>query len=268
VIGFAGIRTGSGFFVTKKGVIVTNKHVVGASSQVRVLNAFGKLYETQSIYTDPDHDLALLKVDCDDCPALTLAEPASIDVGQEVVAIGSPGLGGMTFRNTVTRGIVSAFRGPGETNHVYIQTDASINPGNSGGPLLNKWGYVVGVNTVKVVGEDYSGLNFAISSNDVLLMLERRFEFHAPRGTPPRTVRPAASQVAGDAVVQLPGGALTNEDVVKLRDAGLSDAVVIAKVKSSPAAYRLETDDLIGLKRADVSDAVIAAMLEAQGRGK
>jgi S1-C subfamily serine protease len=125
----AGPGSGSGFFVTKTGVIVTNKHVVGTSSRVRVLNAAGRLYETESIYTDPDHDLALAKIDCSDCPTLTLADPASVNVGQEVAAIGSPGLAGLTFRNTVTRGVVSAFRGPSQAGHVYIQTDAQIDPG-------------------------------------------------------------------------------------------------------------------------------------------
>ena len=257
--------SGSGFFVTKNGVIVTNKHVVGSSSSIRVLNASGKLYETGSIYTDPDHDLALVKIDCGDCPAMTLADPASINVGQEVVAIGSPGLAGLTFRNTVTKGIVSAFRGPSQEGHVYIQTDAQINPGNSGGPLLNKWGYVVGVNTLKVVSAGYSGLNFAISSNDVLQMLERRFEIHAPRGTPPS---PKVFQDAGQQKPQLAGKPLTNDDIIKLRSAGLSDDLLIVKIKTSPASFQLEPDDLIGLKKGGLSEGVIAAMLEAQSRGK
>jgi S1-C subfamily serine protease len=258
--------SGSGFFVTKNGVIVTNKHVVGTSSRIRVLNASGKLYETDSIYTDPDHDLAIVRIDCNDCPSLTLADPASINIGQEVVAIGSPGLAGMTFRNSVTRGIVSAFRGPGDSGHVYIQTDAQINPGNSGGPLLNKWGHVVGINTLKIVSEGYSGLNFAISSNDVLQMLERRFEYHAARGWPPQISQ--KSQEGGARSSQPTGRAMSNDDVVKLKDAGLSDDLLIAKIKSSPATFRLETEDLIALKKGNVSEAVIAAMIDAQGRSK
>ena len=259
------VGSGSGFFVSRNGVIVTNKHVVGPSNRVRVLNASGKLFETESIYTDPDHDLALVKIECSDCPALTLAEPSSINVGQEVVAIGSPGLAGMSFRNSVTRGIVSAFRGPNDSGHVYIQTDAQINPGNSGGPLLNKWGYVVGVNTLKVVSEGYSGLGFAISSNDVLQMLDRRFKLLAPRGSPPQnltTELPRESAVGS----KLTGRPLSNEDVVKLRDAGLSDDLLVAKIKSSPAAFHLEPEDLIALKKASVSEAVIEAMLETQSR--
>jgi serine protease Do len=168
----AGAASGSGFLVNSKGLVITNKHVVGGSAHARVLSATGQVYETDSIFVDPDHDLAALKIECEQCPYLTLGEPASIAVGQEVVAIGSPGLGGLTFSNTVTRGIVSAFRGPNDAGHVYIQTDAAINPGNSGGPLLNKYGHVIGVNTLKVVNGGYSGLNFAISSNDVFVMLE------------------------------------------------------------------------------------------------
>jgi S1-C subfamily serine protease len=260
--------SGSGFFVTKTGVIVTNKHVVGTASQIRVLTASGTLYETSSIYTDPDHDLALVRVECRECPSLTLADPTSINVGQDVVAIGSPGLAGVTLRNTVTRGIVSAFRGPGETGHVYVQTDAQINPGNSGGPLLNKWGYVVGVNTVKIVGEGYSGLNFAISSNDVFAMLKRRFEHDAPRGIPPVVVNAQVTHDTGERVQQLTGRALTNADIIKLKEAGVSDPLMLTKIKTSPADYHLDTEDLISLKKADLSEAVIAAMLEAQQRGK
>jgi S1-C subfamily serine protease len=256
--------SGSGFFVSNSGVIVTNKHVVGHADHVRVLNAFGKMFESESVYCDADHDLAVVKVACTDCAVMTLAEPATINVGQDVIAIGSPGLAGMTFKNTVTRGIVSAFRGPGDNGHVYVQTDAQINPGNSGGPLLNRWGHVVGVNTLKVVSEGYSGLNFAISSNDVLAMLERRFQYRAIRGTPPATS--GAKQEKGpESPSDHPAErALTNQDVVKLREAGLSEELVIAKIKSSPASYQLDTDALIGLKNAGVPEAILAAMLEAQ----
>jgi S1-C subfamily serine protease len=264
----AGSGSGSGFLVNDKGLVITNKHVVGASAHTRVLNAAGQVYETDSIYVDPDHDLAAVKIDCAQCPFLTLAEPASIGVGQEVIAIGSPGLPGIgTFRNTVTRGIVSAFRGPNDAGHVYIQTDAAINPGNSGGPLLNKYGYVVGVNTLKVVADGYSGLNFAISSNDVLEMLDRRFKFQAPRGTPPTEQAPpqVSPQVPAP---QLSGKPMTNDDVVALKNAGLSEALIVTKIKATPANYTLNTEDLVNLKRGNIPDAVITAMIEAQTRSK
>src|SRR5882762_2588939 len=175
--------SGSGFFVSSR-VVITNRHVVGASTSVRVTTSSGKSYESSSIFIAPDHDLAAVKVECENCPSLLLAEPASIAVGQEVIAIGSPGLGGITLRNSVTRGIVSAFRRSNDSDHVYIQTDTSINPGNSGGPLLDRWGNVLGVNTLKLVKDGYEGLNFAISSGDVLSMLERRLGYRPERGKP------------------------------------------------------------------------------------
>src|ERR1017187_6141505 len=191
-------------------------------------------------------------------------------VGQEVIAIGSPGLpgiAGVTSRNTVTRGIVSAFRGPNDAGHVYIQTDAAINPGNSGGPLLNKYGYVVGVNTIKVVGEGYSGLNFAISSNDVFVMLERRFNYQAPRGAPPTEPPPQQANPPA-AAPQLAGKPMTNDDVVALKNAGLSNELIITKIKATPVNYSLNTEDLVSLKKANVPDALIQAMIEAQTRVK
>lgn len=264
----AGPASGSGFLVNNKGLVITNKHVVGSSGHARVLNAAGQVFETDSIFVDPDHDLAAVKIDCEQCPYLTLAEPVSIVVGQEVLAIGSPGLPGIgTFRNTVTRGIVSAFRGPNDAGHVYIQTDAAINPGNSGGPLLNKYGFVVGVNTLKVVAEGYSGLNFAISSNDVFVMLDRQFNYRAPRGSPP-TEQPPTPINPPASLPQLTGKALTNDDIVALKNAGLLDELIATKIKTTPANYSLNTEDLISLKRANVPDGVIQAMIEAQARGK
>jgi S1-C subfamily serine protease len=260
--------SGSGFFVTPKGLIITNKHVVGTSANVRILDAFGKLYETSSVYSDPDHDLAAVKVNCEACPSLMLADPASINVGQEVVAIGSPGVGGAILRNSVTRGIVSAFRGPNDNGHVYIQTDAPINPGNSGGPLINRWGHVIGVNTVKVVGAGYSGLNFAISSNDVLQMLERRFSYRATRGVPSQAHNEEVRLAAVDQRPVLTGTPMKNADILQLREAGLSDELLIAKIKTTPASYNLDTEDLIALKKAKISESVIGAMIDAQGRPK
>jgi hypothetical protein len=107
----------------------------------------------------PELDLAVLKLDLVDLnqPVLPIADPSDVHVGAEVVAIGSP----LGFANTVTRGIVSGVR---EREGVrLIQTDAAINPGNSGGPLLDRYGRVLGVNTMKVVARDVNGMAFAVS---------------------------------------------------------------------------------------------------------
>jgi hypothetical protein len=121
---------------------------------------------------------------------------------------------------------------------------------------------------VKIVGEGYSGLNFAISSNDVFAMLKRRFEYDVPRGVPPGSATANVTKDTGQAVAQLTGRALTNADIIKLKEAGLSDSLMLAKIKASPADYHLDTEDLIRLKNTNLSEAVIAAMLEAQRRGK
>lgn len=160
---------GSGFVVSADGYIVTNNHVVGDADRVTVITSDDRQYEAEVVGTDADSDLAVLKIDTgDDLPYLPLADSDSTEVGQWVVAIGSP----FGLSQTVTAGIVSAtgrstmgaINGMGN----FIQTDAAINPGNSGGPLLNIYGEVVGVNTaIMSRSGGYNGIGFAIPSNTV-----------------------------------------------------------------------------------------------------
>jgi S1-C subfamily serine protease len=170
--------TGSGFLITGTGVVVTNAHVVGTNTEVTAKNLQQQQFNGKVVYRDPGLDLALVKLDIDHTPSLPLGTLASTKVGQSVIAIGNPGLG---LQNTVTRGIVSAVGsypelGPG----TWIQTDASINPGNSGGPLLNTHGDVIGMNTVKVVKEGVQGIGFALSSQDILNVVQRFFPQQQP----------------------------------------------------------------------------------------
>jgi S1-C subfamily serine protease len=170
--------SGSGFLITSSGVVVTNAHVVAADAEVTAKNLQQQQFNGKVVYRDPLLDLALVKLDVEHTPSLSLGTLGSIKVGQSVIAIGNPGLG---LQNTVTRGIVSAVGayteiGPG----TWIQTDASINPGNSGGPLLNTHGEVVGMNTVKVVKEDVQGIGFALSAQDILTVVQRFFPQQQP----------------------------------------------------------------------------------------
>lgn len=167
--------SGSGFVITESGIVVTNKHVVGSHQSVTVRTGKGEELHSSSIFLDPEKDLALVKLDAPTSEFLRLADPALLEVGEDVIAIGSPGVGLSSLENTVTKGVVSGFRTLNNT--VLIQTDAAINPGNSGGPLLDQEGHVVGVNTAKIVGESVSGLNFAISSGEVIEMLRKHFDF-------------------------------------------------------------------------------------------
>jgi len=170
--------SGSGFLITKGGVVVTNAHVVGSDSDVVAKNSQQQQFNGKVVYRDPALDLALVKLDVEGTPSLALAKITSIKVGQSVIAIGNPGFG---LQNTVTRGIVSAVGpypqiGPG----TWIQTDAAINPGNSGGPLLNTHGEVIGMNTAKIVKEGVQGLGFALSAQDILDAVRRFFPEQSP----------------------------------------------------------------------------------------
>jgi S1-C subfamily serine protease len=156
--------TGSGFFISSDGVVATNAHVLEGQNSAIVITSSGKSLQSTSLYVDQDRDLGLVKVAGADYPHLVLAD--AVLPGAEVVAIGSPGVGSITFTNTITKGVVSGIR-RGE-HGMWVQTDAALNPGNSGGPLLNTQGEVVGVDTLKVVVPGYSGLNFAGNSGFVV----------------------------------------------------------------------------------------------------
>lgn len=162
---------GTGFVVSDKGVIVTNKHVVSAAGTYSVVTKEGQKYEVKKIYRDPTLDLAIVQIDASNLKSLELGDSSKLKVGQTVIAIGNA-LG--RFTNTVTTGVVSGlgrrvvagdpFGGSRESLDNLIQTDAAINPGNSGGPLLNSAGQVVGVNVATTEGAQNIGFAIPISS--------------------------------------------------------------------------------------------------------
>lgn len=153
---------GSGVIVSAKGLILTNNHVIATADAIEVALSDGRKLTAKVVGTDPDTDLALIKVDADNLPAITFASSDKLNVGDVVLAIGNPfGVG-----QTVTQGIVSAL---GRTHlgiNIYenfIQTDASINPGNSGGALIDTEGNLVGINSAIYSRSGGSmGIGFAI----------------------------------------------------------------------------------------------------------
>ena len=159
---------GTGFLLTETGVIATNKHVAEGESSVLAVTAAGSSLEANVMYVDPNLDLALVKVEGAGLPHLSLADIASVHPGQTVIAIGNPGDG---LPNTVTKGIVSAVGRLANETGMWVQTDAALNPGNSGGPLLNTYGEVVGINTLKA--KDKQGIAFALSASDLVALLRR-----------------------------------------------------------------------------------------------
>ena len=164
---------GSGVIISPKGYILTNQHVVEAADEIEVALPDGKRLVAKVVGSDPETDLAVLQVDARDLPAITLAQPENLKVGDVVLAIGNPlGVG-----QTVTMGIVSALHRSGlriNTFENFIQTDAAINQGNSGGALIDTSGSLVGINTAILSQSGGSiGIGFAIPVSTAKQVMEQ-----------------------------------------------------------------------------------------------
>ncbi len=172
---------GSGIIISKDGYIVTNQHVIADATSLKVVTSEGLTYEAELVGEDTQTDLAVIKVNTDD--ELTPAEFGSsedLQVADEVMAIGNPG--GLQLNSSVTFGHISALNRQiedSETGYTMkcIQTDAAINPGNSGGALVDMNGYVVGINSSKIVATEYEGLGFAIPSDTVQPVVSDLMEY-------------------------------------------------------------------------------------------
>ena len=169
---------GSGFIISKEGLIVTNKHVVSdTNSKYQIVTSDEKKFTVQKIYRDPLNDVAILQIDPSenskvDLKPVEMGDSSNLQVGQFVVAIGTA-LG--QFNNTITTGVISglgrgitagdAFAGYVEKLDNVIQTDAAINPGNSGGPLVDSAAQVIGINTA--IAQGGQNIGFALPINTV-----------------------------------------------------------------------------------------------------
>jgi S1-C subfamily serine protease len=204
--------SGTGFFYDDEGHIITNFHVIEGADQLVVTLANGQTYEAELIGQDPTDDLAVIRISADEelPPALPLADSDLVQVGQFVIAIGSP----FGLEQTLTVGVVSALgriiQSPEENRFIgeAIQTDAAINPGNSGGPLLDLQGRVIGVNSQIISPSRASaGIGFAVSSNTVRRavpqLIERGFFSHPWLGVSSLPLSPMVSEILREGGVDI-----------------------------------------------------------------
>ena len=201
---------GSGFIISPDGLILTNAHVVDNATEVTVKLTDRREFKAKVLGSDPQTDIAVIRIDAKDLPTVRLGDPAKVRVGEPVLAIGSP----YGFENTVTAGIVSAKSRslPDDTYVPFIQTDVAVNPGNSGGPLFNQRGEVIGINSqIYSQTGGYQGLSFAIPIN-VATKVEEQLVAHGKvtRGRLGISVQEVNQALAQSFNLPKPSGALVN----------------------------------------------------------
>jgi Do/DeqQ family serine protease len=231
------VGLGSGVIVSASGYILTNNHVVESADEIEVILNDSRHARAKVIGTDPDTDLAVLKIDLDRLPAIVLGNSDTLQVGDQVLAIGNPfGVG-----QTVTGGIVSAL-GRNQlginTFENFIQTDAAINPGNSGGALVDTNGNLLGINTAIYSRSGGSmGIGFAIPVSTAKLVMEGIVnDGQVTRGwigVEPNDLSPELAETFGVSTVEgvIITGVLQNGPAAQ---AGIRPGDVIAKIADQP----------------------------------
>ncbi len=209
---FRQMGAGSGFIVSPDGYILTNNHVVGKADKIIVKLADGRQFRAKVVGTDPQSDIAVIKIDAKDLPVLPLGDSDKIEVGEWVLAIGNP----FGLTQTVTVGIVSAKgrSGIGITDYEdFIQTDAAINPGNSGGPLVNLRGEAIGINTaIFSRSGGYMGIGFAIPANMAKVIMNQLIKTgKVTRGWLGVVIQDLTEDLARSFGLKEPEGALVTE---------------------------------------------------------
>jgi len=224
---------GSGVILSEDGYIITNNHVVDGADEIKVALADEKtIYDATIVGTDPQTDIAVIKVDAKKLPAITLADSDQLEVGDTVLAIGNPfGVG-----QTVTTGIVSA-KGRGGMGIAdyedFIQTDASINPGNSGGALVDIEGRLVGINqSIISRSGGNQGIGFAVPINLARYVMERIIsDGKVTRGYLGVMIQPVTPDLAKEFKLPENTGALVGDVTPKspAAEAGLKEGDVIVE---------------------------------------
>jgi S1-C subfamily serine protease len=251
--------SGSGFIFTPDGFILTNSHVVHGADKLNVVMQNGERFRADLIGSDPDTDLAVVRVDAPGAaPTVRFGSSAALKVGQLAIAIGNP----LGFQTTVTAGVISAVgrslrSTSGRLIDDVIQTDAALNPGNSGGPLVNSRGEVIGVNTATIL--QAQGLCFAIAIDTAKFVAGRLIRDGRIRrsyiGLAGQNV-PVLRQIVRHYNLPNAGGVLvvSMDPDSPARRAGLEEGDTIIefageKVEGIDELHRLLTEETVGVKR-------------------
>lgn len=250
---------GSGVIINSDGYIVTNNHVVQDADKVDVALYDNRTYEAKVIGTDPDTDIAVIKIEEKDLPFLSFVDSNKAKVGQWVLAVGNP----FNLNSTVTAGIISA---KGRSINIlsrntengstaiesFIQTDAAINPGNSGGALVDLQGGLLGINTaIASPTGSYSGYGFAVPSNIASKVVEDLIQYgEVHRGWLGVSIASVNSQLADKYNLDVTRGAYINgfANESSAKDAGLKEGDVVVEIDGKPIRSNSTLIEYIGTR--------------------
>ncbi|MFI9653304.1 DegQ family serine endoprotease [Guyparkeria sp. GHLCS8-2] len=239
---------GSGFIISEDGYVITNAHVVGGADEISVRLNDQREFSAELIGEDRRTDIALLKIDAEDLPTVTIGDSDDVDVGEWVLAIGAP----FGLDHSATHGIVSAIGRdlPNETYVPFIQTDAPVNPGNSGGPLINADGEVVGVNSqIYTNSGGYMGISFAIPVNVAMNVADQLKDTgEVRRGYLGVIIQPVTDELARSFGLDDTHGALIAQvqPDTPAAEAGLESGDIITEFNGKPVRRSGQLPRLVG----------------------
>ncbi|MFZ6014187.1 MAG: Do family serine endopeptidase [Bacteroidota bacterium] len=252
--------SGSGVIINENGYIITNNHVVQDAEVVEVSLTDNRTFKAEVVGTDPDTDIAVIKINQKGLPHLSFVDSDQTKIGEWVLAVGNP----FNLNSTVTAGIISAkgrsinilsrnVNGGNTAIESFIQTDAAINPGNSGGALVNLDGGLIGINTaIASPTGSYSGYGFAVPSNIVSKIVEDILQFgEVQRGWLGVSVANVSDQLVREHDLQVLEGAYISAFAEKssAREAGLKEGDVVTKIDNTPIKSNTALIEYIGRHR-------------------
>ncbi len=244
------VGTGSGVIISPDGHIVTNNHVIANANQLQVTLNNNKTYDAELIGTDPNSDIALIKIDTKEkLPYLAFGDSDNTKIGEWVLAVGNP----FNLTSTVTAGIVSAKARDLGRNQSFIQTDAAVNPGNSGGALVNTNGDLIGINTaITSQTGSYVGYSFAVPSNIAKKVVEDIMEYgnvqtgilgiSSPSLSSPYAIKNGLNEIDGVYIEEI-------EEDSGAADAKLQNGDIIKRIDNIPVHKFADLTGYISAKR-------------------